>query len=214
MFTTQIKKYSLLVIGITIVCLGIAFAIISEIGVAPIGSLPNALSFTLPITTGQLTIALNIIFVLLQKYLLKSDFKAIQWLQILISFFMGILIDSFVNVLIFLKSHNYVLNLLFALIGIILLGLGLAIELAAKVDLMIPADGLVRAISATKKIAFSKVKIGFDLSLMILALLATLIFNHQLLGIREGTLLSALLTGLCVKYFQALGRYYQTNSHT
>ena len=52
---------------------------------------------------------------------------------------------------------------------------------------------------------FGNVKIAFDVSCVVLAMiLSLLLFDFTIVGIREGTVISALCTGLAVKLFQRL----------
>ena len=49
---------------------------------------------------------------------------------------------------------------------------------------------------------FGNIKIGFDVGCVILSLALSLIFfNGKIVGTREGTIMTALLTGLIVKFF-------------
>lgn len=52
---------------------------------------------------------------------------------------------------------------------------------------------------------FGNIKIGFDVICVIIAVVLSLIFFHgELIGTREGTILSALLTGAVVKLFTSV----------
>lgn len=39
-----------------------------------------------------------------------------------------------------------------------------------------------------KKVAFSRMKVRTDITMVIVALIISLVFSHQLIGIREGTI--------------------------
>ena len=49
---------------------------------------------------------------------------------------------------------------------------------------------------------FGNVKIGFDIGCVVLALITSwFLFNGEIVGTREGTILAALLTGIVVNFF-------------
>ena len=71
---------------------------------------------------------------------------------------------------------------------------------------MLPADGLSRAISIITNIEFGTIKIIADSSQAIIALILGIIFLHELAGVREGTIIGAILIGNMVKF---LGRIWK-----
>lgn len=51
--------------------------------------------------------------------------------------------------------------------------------------------------------SFGNIKIGFDISCVLLSIILSLIFFHfSIVGIREGTIISAICAGIVVKFFQ------------
>lgn len=51
--------------------------------------------------------------------------------------------------------------------------------------------------------SFGNTKIGFDISCVLLSIILSLIFFHfSIVGIREGTIISAICAGIVVKFFQ------------
>ncbi|MDO5846620.1 MAG: DUF6198 family protein, partial [Methanocorpusculum sp.] len=78
---------------------------------------------------------------------------------------------------------------------------------------MMPGDALIKAISDTWKKDFGKVKVCFDVSLVLIAAVVSLIFLHGIFGIREGSLVAALTVGLLVKLvYPPLSRRLQRDS--
>lgn len=64
-------------------------------------------------------------------------------------------------------------------------------------------EAYVKAIADKTHIAFGNVKIGFDVSCVVLSVIFSLIlFPFEILGAREGTIIAAFCTGLAVKFFQ------------
>ena len=67
--------------------------------------------------------------------------------------------------------------------------------------LMLPGEGIVYAVSRCFHIEFGKVKAANDVSLVSLAAVISLAYLGGIEGIREGTLISALITGTIARYF-------------
>lgn len=84
---------------------------------------------------------------------------------------------------------------------IIILGFGISLSVIANV-IMNSGEAFVKAISDTIHKQFGNVKIAFDVICVVVAFLLSLIFfNFNIVGIREGTIISALLVGVVVKFF-------------
>ena len=95
------------------------------------------------------------------------------------------------------------------LAGCLILAVGLAIELAPNV-IVVPGEGIVRAISQICGLEFGRVKVRFDVTLVLIALAMSFLFFHGLRGLGLGTIVSALLVGrivtFCNRRFSLLAR--------
>lgn len=80
------------------------------------------------------------------------------------------------------------------------MGIGVTCQLLGRV-VMLPGEGLVNAIATHWKLDFGKIKVIFDWSLVAIAGGLSLYYFGTIEGIREGTLVSALSTGILVKFF-------------
>ena len=89
------------------------------------------------------------------------------------------------------------------LIGCCIIAFGAYLEVIADV-VMLPGDAFVRAIAKAVKREYGGVRIISDISMSVVAGILCLIFLHQLSGVREGTIISALLVGNLVKIFSRL----------
>ncbi|MCH5349494.1 MAG: YitT family protein, partial [Oscillospiraceae bacterium] len=68
--------------------------------------------------------------------------------------------------------------------------------------IMNAGEAFVKAISDTINKEFGNVKIAFDVLCVVFSIVLSLIFfNFTIVGTREGTVISALLTGVVVKFF-------------
>ena len=86
------------------------------------------------------------------------------------------------------------------MLGNVVLGLGVALEVFAGAAAL-PGEGL--AVSTVLHKPFSYVKIANDVILVLLALLLSYCVFHEIRGLREGTVISALCVGIFVKFWLA-----------
>ena len=69
---------------------------------------------------------------------------------------------------------------------------------------MLPGESFVRAISDTWHKKFGTIKVIFDVSMTVIAGILSFVFFYQLQGIREGTIVAAILVGFIVGIFNNL----------
>ena len=101
----------------------------------------------------------------------------------------------------FYVPEAYPLRLIEELLGCVVLAAGIAFQLLANVSYM-PGDGFIRTVSEEYKIPFGTVKVCFDVSIVVLAILVSLCCFQKVSGIREGTVLAAVLVGLTIRMLQ------------
>lgn len=192
------KRYIVFIIGLFFSALGIAFTKQGALGMSTVSSPGYVLSLQFnQITFGTWSTITNVAMVLGQIIILRSNFKPIQLLQIPFSFLFGWFTDFGVFLVSPIPVPNYAFQLLMVLIGIVVLGFGIALAVVA--DVMYNAgEGLVKAVSTVSGWKFGNVKIGFDIFCVTLAVVLSLIFFGEVRGVREGTVISALLIGVCV----------------
>ena len=193
-------RYFLFVVAVIVQASGIALVVKSMLGTSPISSLPYVISLASPFTLGQMTFSINMLLVLGQYLLLRRAFDNIQFLQIPVTLIFSWFIDFFMEVWSWVIPTNYILQLLTLLIGTTLIAFGVAVQGIANV-LMLPGEGIVYAVSRCFHIEFGKVKTANDVSLVSLAAMISLVYLGGIEGIREGTLISALITGTIARYF-------------
>lgn len=196
------KRYLLLILGLFLSALGVAFTKHGELGVSPISSVPNVLSFKFTFfTLGTWLIIWNCILIVGQILILRKKFQLIQLLQVPLSFLFGYFTDLNLWCVSLIPADLYPIRLLMVFIGIIVLGLGISLAVIANV-IMNSGEAFVKAISDTIHKEFGNVKIAFDICCVISAILLSMFFFHfQIVGTREGTVLSAVFTGFVVKFF-------------
>ena len=196
----KLKRYIVFLIGLFINSLGVSLITKANLGTSPISSIPYVLSLNFPFTLGQFTIAFSLLLILIQLVILRRNFKAEHLLQIPISILFGYFIDLTMVMLFFVNPQTYLSSVVYLLIGCVILGFGVYTEVLANVA-MLPGESFVRAVSSTWKTEFGSTKVAFDVSLTVIAAVLSLLFAHRLDGVREGTIIAALLVGFIARLF-------------
>lgn len=196
------KRYILFILGLFFAAVGVAFTKHGELGVSPVSSVANVLSYKFSaFSLGTWLIIWNCVLIVGQIIVLRKKFQLIQLLQVPLSFLFGWFTDFGMWMVAGIPVPNYVVRLVMVLIGVIILGFGIALSVTANVILN-SGEAFVKAVSDTTHKEFGNVKIVFDVSCVTLAVLLSLFFfNFTIVGTREGTIISALLTGVVVKVF-------------
>lgn len=197
-----IKRYLLFIIGLFFAAIGVAFTKHGELGVSPISSVANVLSCKYSfLSLGTWLVIWNCVLIACQILILRKNFQKIQLLQIPLSFLFGIFTDIGMKIVSYIPVPNYAVRVALLLVGIFILGFGIALSVIANVILN-SGEAFVKAIADTIKKDFGAIKTIFDVSCVIIAILLSLFFfDYQIVGTREGTIISALLTGMAVKLF-------------
>ena len=193
----HLQRYFWFIIGVIIISFGVALITKAGLGTSPISSISYVLSLQFPFTLGQFTFIVNMFFILAQFILLKKDFEPIQFLQIVVNVVFSACIDISMNLLSWLIVNNFMVGLFALLIGCGVLALGISIEVAPDV-LVVPGEGIVRAISIVLNKRFGTVKVIFDITLVSTATILSFLFFGKLSGLGLGTIISAIIVGYIV----------------
>lgn len=197
------KRYLVFLFGLFISSFGVSLITKANLGTSPISAIPYVLSLNFPFTLGQFTIAFSLFLILLQLFILRRNFKAEHLLQIPISVAFGYFIDLTMVMLGFVAPGSYPVKLVALLIGCVILGFGVYLEVIADVA-MLPGESFVRAVTQTWKTDFGTTKVCFDVSMTAIAAITSLVLAHTLYGVREGTVIAALLVGFIARLFGRL----------
>lgn len=199
-----LRRYLLFCVALFVNALGIAFITRAALGTSPITSVTYVLSMFTPFTIGEWTIMLNILFVVLEPFMmtrqdLKEDLRMFL-LQIPISFCFGIFIDICMHYILFwLNPATYPSMIIALLIGCVILAVGIALEVKANAAMM-AGEYFVKVITRRFRGEFGYIKLGFDVTLVAIACLLSLIFMSGIYGVREGTVIAALIVGPIVHF--------------
>ena len=197
--TELFKRYLLFIISLFCTAMGVSLAVKGGLGTSPISSVAYSLSLNTPISLGYLLFIWNMILLGAQIIILRRDFQKIQLMQIPLSLIFGWFTD-FSKFIISANSvpDNYVIRLMFTVIGMITVALGVTLSVIANVVLN-SGEGFVKAISDKLHLKFGNMKVAFDISCVIMAAVISLLLSHKVQGVREGTFIAAIFTGIIVK---------------
>ena len=192
------KRYLIFLVGLFVNSLGVSLITKANLGTSPISSIPYVLSLNFPFTLGNFTIFFSIFLIALQLIILRKNFKLEHILQIPVSIIFGYFIDLTMILFSWVNPEAYIMKIVYLLIGCLILGVGVYMEVLADV-VMLPGESFVRAIVLTWKTNFGTTKICFDVSMSVIAAVLSFIFAGRLAGVREGTVIAALLVGFIAR---------------
>lgn len=199
--TELIKRYIFLLVGLFVNGLGVSFITKAGLGTSPITSIPYTLSLGFTPTVGMFTLVFNIFLIILQVILLRRNFQLQNLLQLPIIALFSFFIDLTMSLLGFIQPETYVLKVISLVIGCLILGFGVFMEMVANVA-MLPGEATVRAVSDVFSTDFGKTKIAFDSSMTIIAAILSFIMFKHLDGVSEGTIVAAILVGFIARLFK------------
>ncbi len=183
------------VLGLFIMTLGISMSVKSDLGVSPVSSIPYSITCITGLEMGKATIVFHIVLVLLQIIIMRKDFKIKNLLQVVVGILFGYF-TTFSNYLFsFLPTPHFLpLRFLLMLGSTVLIAIGIFFYLPADI-VPLAGEGAMQAIALKTHILFNKVKMGFDVSMVIVSLISCLIALGKLGSVGAGTVIAAILVG-------------------
>ncbi len=183
------------VLGLFIMTLGISMSVKSDLGVSPVSSIPYSITCITGLEMGKATIVFHIVLVLLQIIIMRKDFKIKNLLQVVVGILFGYF-TTFSNYLFsFLPTPHFLpLRFLLMLGSTVLIAVGIFFYLPADI-VPLAGEGAMQAIALKTHILFNKVKMGFDVSMVIVSLISCLIALGKLGSVGAGTVIAAILVG-------------------
>ncbi len=189
-----LRRYLYFVLGVVINSFAIVLITKGNMGTSQISSIPYVLSLNYPLSFGMATFVFNLLFIALQIALLRSAFRIVQLLQIVVNLVFSLMIDVSMSLLDFLNPTALWERLLCVAAGCVVLAFGIVVEVSPNV-LMVPGEGAVHALSTVTKAKLGTTKIIFDMTLIVIAVALSFLFFGGLRGVGLGTVVSALCVG-------------------
>lgn len=185
---------------IIIASIGMSMTLKANVGVGSINSLTSTLSFITNIKVGTVLMGVNILCVLIQYAMQRSDFHWRQWLQLGVSFVLGEVVNITYYVLFkdIVISH-YIVGFLLFLVGVSISCM--AIAMIIRLNLVVfPVEAMSNVIAKKKGYQFKTVRQSIDGIAIMLSVIFTLIFQTEW-TIREGSVLNFLILAPLSQYF-------------
>ena len=202
---TMIKRYCLFLIGLFIASMGVAFSTKAGLGTSPVASVPYSISLVSNIFSfgGWLNL-LSVIQIIVQVIVMKGKCNYLEILiQTVLAFVYGYLTNLSCFIIRNLTATNYIVQLVYMLMGCFILAMGIWIQVKGNVA-MLPGEAMNRAISIRTKKRYENIKILFDIIYILLSALVCLLFLGKLEGVREGSIIAAVVVGNIIKLYELI----------
>ncbi len=206
------RRYIIFAVALFFIALGVSLITRSLTGTSPISSVPYVWSLSTPLTMGSLIFILNVVLIILQMAMLGREgirrCRTELWLQIPVSVLFGGYVDMTMAMLASWHPDSYWLQLATTLAGVCSMAFGVALEVLADVA-MVSGEYFVHIASRRFSKPFGNIKLAFDVSLVVLAAICSLLLTGTIEGLREGTVITAVLTGPLVRLIMPRLRFVE-----
>jgi uncharacterized membrane protein YczE len=192
-------------LGLVLIAFGVALSLKSNLGTAPPSCPPAVLNLKwTAISFGTFTWMMHLLFIAAQMAMRRKVLDVHYLVQLAAAFVFGYLCDAGIWLLQGVEITSYLLKVVLILVAVLLTAVGIRLEVIGKTWIL-AGDQVVDTFSEVTGIKFSNAKIGEDILLVALsAAFAWICFGSPFghgdeIVIREGTIILAALTGLCMK---------------
>ena len=202
-----VKRFITYIIGLFILALGVSVSINANLGVSPVSALGYILSRIFPaVSIGTFINITFAFFLVIQILVLKRRFKVFMLTQLVSSTIFGLFVDLTNWIIGDFRIPTYAGQLFMLVISIVMVALGIILFVDARIT-PLPLEGMILAITrvVSRESIFKKfhvVKIIADCALVAASIILSLIFLHNVVGIREGTVITAVLVGKVIPYIR------------
>lgn len=189
------------VFGLFLITLGVGLSIKSNLGSTPVSSIPYTLNVIWGIEIGVATVIFHTILVITELILLRRAFKPKHFLQVPVGILFGFFTTISVNLVNLLPdTSNIILIAIMVLVSTFLVALGLFFYVPTNI-VPLSVEGITQAIAIVSNQPFTKVKVCFDVSVVVISFVLCFIFTGVIGGsVGIGTIFSAIFVGITLKY--------------
>ncbi len=182
-----------LALAVVINSFGVVLMLYSGAGISAISSVPFAFSEVLPrLSLGTWTYLFQGLLVL-SLMILRKKFVPQYLFSFVVGFVFGKLLD-FYELWIPLLPKGWIMQVIYFIISYLLICFGIALSNRCKLPI-VPTDLFPRELSDITGVAYSRIKIIFDVTCLAVTMLLTLLFLGHLEGLGIGTILAACTMG-------------------
>lgn len=202
---TYVTRWATFLLGVFVMSVGIALSVHGQLGTAPISTFPAVVDAASSWSVGTVSAVMNVVFVFMQMLILRRRFRLFQLVQLPIALVFGAVIDLSLCLTSWAQVDHYLLQWVVTIIGALILGLGVYIQIQPKL-LYLPGEGLVVALTQVSTVRFGTMKQVVDWSLVVISAVLSLVLMQRLEGVREGTVFAAFAVGGVVKTLDSLNQ--------
>ena len=194
-------RYTLYLLSLFIISLGAALSIKADLGTSPIICIPYVISLITNLSVGTTSFIFSALLIVIQVILLSGGFEKRQYLQVVMGVIYSAFMDFSMMLVNFLNPTDYISQMAVLLISCVVIAFGVLLEVITEV-VYLPGDGFIVAISKVLKKEFGKVKPYCDVSFVLITVILSIVFLGYLAGVREGTVISAIIIGPIIRVFK------------
>ncbi|MCQ2511097.1 MAG: DUF6198 family protein [Lachnospiraceae bacterium] len=204
-------RYTLFILGLFIAAMGVALSTKAKLGTSPVSSVPYSVS----LMSGLLSFGgwLNVWSVLqisIQVLLLRKKCNMIDIaIQTVLAFVYGYLTNFACFLIQGMNVEGYFFQFLCMLAGCFVTGFGIWVQLKGNVA-MLPGEAMNRAISTVSGKKYEDIKIFFDIVYILISAVLGICFLGGLKGVREGSIIAAVLIGNIIRGYNAIWNKFVT----
>lgn len=192
------------IFGLFLITLGVAFSIKSNLGSAPVSSIPYAINLIWLIEIGIATFLFHAFLVVIEVLLLRRNFRPKHFLQVFVGVLFGAFTSFSVSLMYFVPPADYFITaLLMIALSIFFIALGLFFYVPTNI-VPLSVEGVTQSIAIVTNRPFSRIKVYFDITVVASALILSYLFLGNFGSVGLGTILGALFVGTTVKYIHKI----------
>ena len=208
------KRILIYCAGLFIMAMGVSFSGKADLGMSPVNSIPYVLSeIYTSLSMGTWIIIIFSLYIAIQFLVLGKNFQPWRILQLICTTLFGYFTD-FTNFLAdrllpdpalmtFAPVVVYGVRLIYLFISMVLIALGILFYLAPDL-VSLPGEGIMQVIADKLHRPLPAVKMCFDCTVSVIALILSLAYFGQFHGIREETLIAAFGVGKILALYDPL----------
>ena len=191
------------VIGLYFLSAGVGLIVRSALGTTPISSVNYVVSINSPLSLGTCTFLINMLLIVGQFWLLRERRSRQDTVEILLQIPFSFVFAAFIDLNMVLTSGlqptSYPMSLAILAAGCVVQAIGVVLEIKPRVAMM-SAEAFVKYASQRYNLEFGKCKVRFDVTLVLLAVILSLLFTRYVEGVRKGSVIAACATGYIVSF--------------
>ncbi len=201
-----LRRYIVFIVGLWFIALGCSTITKMSLGTTPISSIPYSLSLiNSSLTFGNWTILYSVLLVTVYGLLMWKYWNKVDKINIIPTYALcvvyGYMLDLIMGTIYAdLSVSEYWLKIVVIVIGICIQAFGVYMCVISH-SVLGPGDAFVYSLAYRSGYNYGYVRVASDCSMVIIAAIISLICLGTLGGVREGTVIAMICTGLVMRQY-------------